>query len=90
MDRKHSYSKSVISVISVICPQCGSSKSFKDGLRYLADGSQVQRWLCRSCFYRFSESKDKINVPIQCGPFEACSDLAKAPMGKRNLSGKEV
>ncbi|MBT0160812.1 tyrosine-type recombinase/integrase [Candidatus Bathyarchaeota archaeon A05DMB-2] len=39
------------------CPQCGSNKLFKDGLRYLKDGSTTQRWLCRNCFYRFSEQK---------------------------------
>jgi len=38
------------------CPECGSTRLYRDGLRYLADGSQVQRWLCRNCGYRFSES----------------------------------
>ena len=42
---------------SLHCPQCGSNKLFKDGLRYLTDGSTTQRWLCRNCFYRFSEQK---------------------------------
>ncbi|MGC9346244.1 MAG: tyrosine-type recombinase/integrase [Candidatus Bathyarchaeales archaeon] len=37
------------------CPQCGSKMLYKDGLRYLADGNAVQRWLCRSCGYRFSD-----------------------------------
>ena len=36
------------------CPQCGSRKIWKDGLRRLSDGSVVQRWLCRNCGYRFS------------------------------------
>ena len=36
------------------CPQCGSDRLYKDGLRYLSDGSTVQRWLCRNCSYRFS------------------------------------
>ena len=39
------------------CPECGSSRLYKDGLRYLADGSTVQRWLCRQCYHRFSEKK---------------------------------
>ncbi|MEM2104806.1 MAG: tyrosine-type recombinase/integrase [Candidatus Bathyarchaeia archaeon] len=38
-----------------VCPECGSQLLYKDGLRYLVDGSTVQRWLCRSCGYRFSE-----------------------------------
>jgi len=37
------------------CPQCGSKRVWKDGLRHLADGSIVQRWLCRDCGYRFSD-----------------------------------
>ena len=40
---------------SPLCPECGSQKLFKDGLRYLWDGNAVQRWLCRNCGYRFSE-----------------------------------
>ncbi|MCJ7559618.1 hypothetical protein MUO79_03240, partial [Candidatus Bathyarchaeota archaeon] len=40
---------------SPLCPQCGSKKLYHDGLRYLADASSVQRWLCRDCHYRFSE-----------------------------------
>ncbi len=36
------------------CPQCGSDRLYRDGLRYLTDGSTVQRWLCRNCGYRFT------------------------------------
>jgi len=39
------------------CPQCGSTLLYKDGYRYLADGSSVQRYLCRNCSYRFSETR---------------------------------
>jgi len=41
----------------VICPQCGSNRLYKDGLRYLADGTSIQRWLCRECYLRFTEKK---------------------------------
>ena len=34
---------------SPLCPQCGSSRLFKDG-------NAVQRWLCRDCGYRFSQT----------------------------------
>ncbi|MCW4046970.1 MAG: site-specific integrase [Candidatus Bathyarchaeota archaeon] len=43
------------------CPECGSSKLFRAGLRYLADGGSVQRWLCRSCGYRFSGGHNNSN-----------------------------
>jgi len=47
---------------SVECPQCGSKRLYKDGLRPLPDGSSVQRWLCRECGLRFSLSNEK---PLQ-------------------------
>ncbi|MEM3618511.1 MAG: tyrosine-type recombinase/integrase [Candidatus Bathyarchaeia archaeon] len=48
------------------CPLCGSKRIYKDGLRYTANGP-VQRFLCRFCGYRFSESKVKFNVSGQIG-----------------------
>lgn len=46
--------------MAVGCPQCGSSKIFKAGLRLLKDGTIVQRWLCRNCSYRFSKNDDVV------------------------------
>jgi len=37
---------------------------WKDGLRYLNDGSVVQRWLCRDCGLRFSESTTQCQVKL--------------------------
>jgi len=37
------------------CPQCGSKRVWKDGLRYLNNGEAVQRYICRSCGHRFSD-----------------------------------
>ena len=37
----------------VRCPECGSERVYKDGIRYTASG-EVQRYLCRDCTYRFS------------------------------------
>ena len=36
------------------CPECGSSRIWKDGLRYTNLGP-VQRYICRNCAYRFSD-----------------------------------
>ena len=36
------------------CPQCGSHKVWKDGLRYTSFGA-IQRYICRTCGYRFSD-----------------------------------
>jgi len=53
----------------VECPQCGSAKLYRDGLRPLSDGSTVQRWLCRICSFRFSDTTSKpsvkLNIPGQ-------------------------
>ena len=37
------------------CPECNASNNWKDGLRYTNNG-QIQRYICRDCGYRFSES----------------------------------
>ncbi len=41
---------------SPTCPQCSSTSVYRDGQRYLTDGSVVQRWFCRNCAYRFSQT----------------------------------
>lgn len=50
------------------CPECRSKRIWRDGLRKTVHGD-VQRYLCRSCGLRFSEStahpKVKINVSSQ-------------------------
>jgi len=45
------------------CPECGSSKIWKDGLRYTGV-KPIQRWLCRTCGFRFSESTFKLQVKV--------------------------
>jgi integrase len=37
------------------CPQCGSVRLYRDGIRYLASGDDVQRLLCKECGFRFSD-----------------------------------
>jgi len=46
------------------CPQCGSKRVWKDGLRQLSDGAIVQRWLCRDCGYRFSDPQKPLKERI--------------------------
>jgi integrase len=56
----------------ISCPQCGSKRLYKAGLRYLITGEAVQRWLCRECGYRFTppekpDSATKMkSKPINC------------------------
>jgi len=47
--------------ITVQCPECGSKKLYRAGLR---KSSTIQRWLCRDCGYRFSE-RQPLNDTLQ-------------------------
>jgi len=61
-----------------ICPECSSSRVWKDGLRKTST-SPVQRWICRNCGYRFSEqtsSNDKKGSPHTL-KYQVCADGAK-------------
>ena len=52
----------------LLCPECGSSRLKKNGLRYLKDDSSVQRWTCKDCKddSRFSEKRsERPSVPIK-------------------------
>ena len=50
---------------SPLCPTCHSQKTVRCGNRYLADGSSIQRWICKVCGYRFSEKPLKDNLKWQ-------------------------
>ena len=81
------------------CPECGSKRLYKDGMRYLSSGQTVQRYLCRECGYRFSwprqhrsqilkTKRDKFNV-CQVGGKEALpKNLAKAVCALTETDGK--
>jgi len=49
------------------CPQCHSQRVWKDGLRETARGP-VQRWTCRDCGYRFSETFNNAAVNAHFQP----------------------
>ncbi|MGD0071770.1 MAG: tyrosine-type recombinase/integrase [Candidatus Bathyarchaeia archaeon] len=38
------------------CPECNKDRIFKDGIRKLSNGEQKQRFICRSCGYRFTDT----------------------------------
>ena len=40
------------------CPKCNSKSLWRDGLRNQMFGEPIQRWLCRECGFRFSDSED--------------------------------
>jgi transposase-like protein len=36
------------------CPECGSIRTQLNGHRYLGDGTDIQRFICKACNFRFS------------------------------------
>ena len=60
------------------CPQCGSEKTWRDGIRYSGFG-QVQRYICRRCGYRFSdpEALREIQAKVQ-GIYKGARDSAES------------
>lgn len=75
------------------CPSCDSKKVYLDGKRVLSDGSECQRFLCRSCGYRFSEGhNDSKAVPGIHGNSQVCVFLQEAknltePPQEKELAG---
>jgi len=67
------------------CPECGSKRLYKDGMRYLADNTSVQRYLCRDCGYRFSWPKhERKNLKSkQAIKTSECSSRALALLERR-------
>jgi len=71
------------------CPECASDRVWKDGVRY-SGGKRIQRYLCRDCAYRFSEStaqrQVQFDVPSQVlEGFESQTDHADGLTGSRDL-----
>ncbi|MEM3694874.1 MAG: hypothetical protein QXJ11_02825, partial [Candidatus Bathyarchaeia archaeon] len=73
------------------CPQCGSQRLYRDGLRYLADGTSVQRWLCRDCSYRFTDPNHKKRRQWKNPPFSLNleSSLDHSCQGNNDPQGGE-
>jgi len=76
----------------VKCPDCGESKLYKDGLRYLATGESIQRFLCRSCGFRFSDPSKPYNKCQTSNDRQICAILQEAknltPATETTVAGK--
>jgi integrase/transposase-like protein len=46
------------------CPECTSQKTWKDGIRYIR-GGEIQRYVCRECSFRFSETTSEASERLQ-------------------------
>ena len=56
------------------CPECNSSKVFKNGTRYTARG-EVQRFICRVCEHRFSDPSNLKTVQDNYGSNQVCVSI---------------
>jgi len=70
------------------CPECGSTRLYKSGKRKLADGSTIQRYLCRDCCYRFSENS--LNKPRLKGENDAHGESCLLMEAQGDRSGKRA
>jgi len=66
------------------CPECGSSKTWKNGLRY-QNNEAIQTYRCKICGYRFSETPN--NATEQTGSRQICVPLTE---GMKNLTKVEI
>jgi transposase-like protein len=63
---------------SLKCPECGSSKVYNNGKRYLSYGLELQRFKCRECGHRFSENGNNINTfSDNLGNSQICAPMVK-------------
>jgi Site-specific recombinase XerD len=71
------------------CPECGSQRIWKDGIRYNTSG-KIQRYLCRECSYRFSEPNVKINISTQSSELlHSGANLTEQMVGSRKTAFKK-
>jgi integrase len=49
--------------VASVCPECSSSLIWRDGKRQVKD-REVQRFICRSCGFRFSEKRTYFEIEI--------------------------
>jgi len=78
------------------CPECHSNKIWKDGKRKTRNGL-IQRYICRDCDYRFSESSILSIKSYNSGGRQVCAyetkvakNLAKVEPLKNGLAGATI
>jgi integrase len=59
----------------LLCPNCGSTSNYRDGVRRLGGDVLVQRFLCRVCGHRFSEGNNLNSGRVQGLDSQLCAEL---------------
>ncbi len=60
------------------CPSCHSKRIWKDGIRENKKVPEVQRYICRDCGYRFSDSSSLSTQSNHRGGCQVCAVLTEA------------
>jgi integrase len=61
----------------IVCPECGSDKSFRDGVRKLQHGIEKQRYICRRCGYRYTYPHSLNSVKDNNKNNQICAEMVK-------------
>ena len=81
----------VKSLATLRCPDCGSVRLYRAGLRYLCNGKTIQRWLCRNCGFRFSEPNVKLDISGQIGKgSDSATDHSNRRIASFDLSREKL
>ena len=73
------------------CPDCHSRRIWKDGLRETKKYGSVQRFICRDCGHRFSESIVELNVVGKVGEsFDSAENYHEVRVASGYASDEEV
>jgi len=87
----------VESAAVLCCPECGSQLLYRDGLRYLATGESIQRFLCKKCGFRFSYPRKPLSSLSDgngnrqiCVSLQGAKNLATATESKTVAGEKET
>jgi len=48
--------------MTVRCPDCGSSRVWKNGFRKTSNGERVQTYICAKCYRKFTEPSKVLNI----------------------------
>ncbi len=75
----------------LVCPECGSQHTNICGHRDLAYSTDIQRWICKRCGYRFSEKPLQKNSEQSLNTSNALASSAKyALLGAKNLTFQAI
>lgn len=82
-------------VLTATCPECHSTRVYRDGLRYSVIGEPIQRFLCRECGFKFingNSFKKCVTIPKRqiCVSLQGAKNLISATETKTVAGNTET